>query len=260
MPGSPITAATPAECEESCYLRPACLAFTFTGVNGALRQLCPHLRFQLVRQPLQPGRLDAWTRYVRVQRGLSPEARLSGVALASMVSRGPRCADVTSYGVAYSAASFAGPNVWLLHCSITWHAPSQVPLLIHPTSFDQWNVDCTHLSGAGAQCLSKKVRIVTLLIAHAGCYLKSAASNFNANANSAWTTGARLGEPLLLMLAECYRLSSQHSVHVHMRVLGKGYYIHRKLSFYPTIGGTNVRASHSCLLSSCEWLDLRQGT
>ena len=37
MPGSPITAATPAECEESCYLRPACLAFTFIGVNGALR-------------------------------------------------------------------------------------------------------------------------------------------------------------------------------------------------------------------------------
>ena len=45
MPSSPITAATLAECEESCHLRSACLAFTFTGVNGALRQLCPHLLF-----------------------------------------------------------------------------------------------------------------------------------------------------------------------------------------------------------------------
>lgn len=101
---------------------------------------------------------------------------------------------------------------------------------------------------------------LTLLIARAGCYLKSAASNFNANANSAWTTGARVGEPLLLTLAECYRLSSQRFMHVHVRVPGKGYHIRCKLSFYSTIGGTNVRASHSCLLSSCEWLDLRQGT
>ena len=43
VPGSPITAATPAECKESCYLRPACLAYTFTGVNGALRSSA-HIR------------------------------------------------------------------------------------------------------------------------------------------------------------------------------------------------------------------------
>jgi hypothetical protein len=122
MPGSPIAAATPAECEESCYLRPACLAFTFTGVNGALRQLCPHLLFRLVRPTLQPGCLEGWTRCVSVRLGLLPEARLSGVRWRRWWSQ---MCTLTFYNVAYSAASFTGCNVWLLHCSMTWHAPSQ---------------------------------------------------------------------------------------------------------------------------------------
>ena len=69
-----------------------------------------------------------------------------------------------------------------------------------------------------------------------------------------------MGETLLLMFAECYRLSSQHYVLVHIRVLGKDYHILCKFSFYFAASGNKARASHAGLFSSCEWLDLRQGT
>ena len=99
---------------------------------------------------------------------------------------------------------------------------------------------------------------MTVLDAHAGCYLKSAASIFIANANSAWTTGARVGEPILMIVAEFYRLSSQLSVHVHIRVHGKGYHILCKFSFYFAVCGNKARASQAGLFSSCKWLHLMQ--
>lgn len=101
---------------------------------------------------------------------------------------------------------------------------------------------------------------MTVLNAHAGCYLKSAANIFIANANSAWTTGARVGESLPLVFAEYYGLSSQHFVHVHIRVLGKGYHILCKFSLYFAVCGTNAHASHDGLFSSCMWLKLRLRT
>ena len=49
--------------------------------------------------------------------------------------------------------------------------------------------------------LDRNVRDVETVMACAGCYLKSAASVFIANANPAWTSGARIGEsPFCLCL------------------------------------------------------------
>ena len=42
FPGSPFPTATAGECQESCFIRPDCQAFTFVGVNGACSFIFNH--------------------------------------------------------------------------------------------------------------------------------------------------------------------------------------------------------------------------
>ena len=71
-------------------------------------------------------------------------------------------------------------------------APSPTPPLILFDSFDKTYLDYNQSSNAGATMLERNDRSVKLSL-HAGCYLKTAASVFIANANPAWTSGAKVG-------------------------------------------------------------------
>lgn len=50
LPGSPFPASTALDCQEDCYLRPDCLAFTFAGVYGtALQSALAHAAWPCIQ-------------------------------------------------------------------------------------------------------------------------------------------------------------------------------------------------------------------